>query len=189
MFVRGDKVTNLHSQYRMKSKMYKVKMFVISVIVALAAGSAYAQTPKLIKQNDAWGAFQYNDQKDGRICYALSVPTSLKPTNRNHGDVFFMVSQRPGENKGLEPQIKVGYSFKEKTDITIDVDGKKFIMFGHENYAWLKNLEDEKNLIRSMQRGKKMNVQATSRRGTKTEYAYSLTGVTAALKEVQKCKK
>ena len=60
-------------------------------------------------------------------------------------------------------------------------------MFGHENFAWLKNISDEANFINAMRLGSNMDITATSRRGNQTQYSFSLTVVTAMLREVQKC--
>ena len=79
--------------------------------------SAQAQTPTQIKQHKAWGAFSYQGG-DGKVCYVLSIPTDKLPAELNgravdHGDVFFMLAQHPGQNVRLEPQFTAGYSFQE----------------------------------------------------------------------------
>lgn len=57
------------------------------------------QQPQVIKQHNAWGAYTYNDARAGKICYVLSIPTVKEPSDRNHGDVFFLVSQKPDGSK------------------------------------------------------------------------------------------
>ena len=158
------------------------------LLLAASPVSALAQTPKPIKQHKAWGAYSYKDTNSGRICYILSIPTAKEPTDRDHGDVFFLISQKPNGASGYEPQVEVGYPLKEGSTVTVDVDGKKFDMFVQGNNAWLKDVAVEPELVAAMRAGSRMKVSGQSRRGTLTNYTYSLSGVTAALSEVNNCK-
>jgi len=157
-------------------------------MTTLVAAQAQAQTPKPIKQHAAWGAYSYNDARAGKICYILSVPTNKEPKDRDHGDVFFLVSQKPDGSKSYEPQVEVGYPLKTSAAVTITVDGKQFKMFSKGNNAWLEDVSQEPALVAAMRSGRSMKVSGQSTRGTQTSYTYSLSGVTAALKEVSNCK-
>ncbi|MEM1040895.1 MAG: invasion associated locus B family protein [Pseudomonadota bacterium] len=160
-----------------------------SAVMGVAAPqSAFAQTPTVIKQHNAWGAYTYNDARAGKICYVLSIPTVKEPTDRNHGDVFFLVSQKPDGSTGFEPQVEVGYPLKEDTQVTVTVDGKTFELFAKGNNAWVRDVAQEPALVNAMRAGSSMKVSGQSSRGTKTSYTYSLSGVTAALKEASNCK-
>jgi invasion protein IalB len=46
---------------------------------------------------------------------------------------------------------------------------------------------EEPQMVSAIRKGADMLVEATSRRGTATSYSYSLSGITAALKQVAKC--
>ncbi|MEP1207067.1 MAG: invasion associated locus B family protein [Rhizobiaceae bacterium] len=150
--------------------------------------AAMAQTPKAIKQHKAWGAYTYNDARAGKICYILSIPTVKEPSDRDHGDVFFLVSQKPDGSTRFEPQVEVGYPLKSNVDVTVTVDGKTFKMFSKGNNAWMSDISQEPALVAAMRSGRTMKVAGESVRGTQTSYTYSLSGVTAALKEVSNCK-
>jgi len=154
----------------------------IPALLALAFTSvaASAQTPALISQHNAWATYSYGGAK-GKVCYALSKPTKLAPTDRNHGDVFFFVSNRPGENVDNEPSVIVGYSFREGSSVALDVDGKKFVMFTNKDGAWVRNAAEERQLVAAMKAGREMIVSGVSARGTQTTYTFSLSGVTAAI--------
>lgn len=167
-------------------------MFVRRIITALAivlsgVGAASAQTPTRIEQFQAWGAYSYKSN-GGTVCYVLAVPTSKQPANVDHGDIFFIVSQRPGQNISYEPQAMVGYSLKEGSKVNVDIDGKNFVMFTKDKAAWVENAAQEPALVAAMKGGHQMSVKATSARGTGTSYTYSLSGVSAALKKIESCK-
>ena len=167
----------------------------IAKTIALASSRAVvpvralAQTPKPIKQHNAWGAYTYNDTQAGKICYILSIPTDKQPTDRDHGDVFFLVSQKPDGSGRFEPQVEVGYPLQANADVLVNIDGKEFKMFSQGNNAWLSDVKQEPDLVAAMRAGRSMKVSGKSSRGTNTSYTYSLSGVTAALGEVTKCKK
>lgn len=166
-----------------------LKALAISAIcVAVPVTGALAQTPKPIKQHKAWGAYTYNDARAGKICYILSIPTVKEPTDRDHGDVFFLVSQKPDGSAAFEPQVEVGYPLKVESGVTVTVDGKTFKMFAKGNNAWMTNISEEPALVAAMRNGRTMKVSGQSTRGTRTTYTYSLSGVTAALNEVSRCK-
>lgn len=166
-------------------------MFGKTIAIALTALFAMtvvasAQSPARIKQFDAWGAYAY-DSGAGKVCYVLSVPTVKTPTDVNHGDIFFLISQRPGQNISYEPQAMMGYPLKESSKVEVIVDGKKFTLFTRGNSAWVENAAEEPQLVAAMRAGSNMQVKAISRRGTETSYTYSLKGVTAALNQVNNC--
>ena len=171
--------------------MIKAMLKTVSLVAFLAAvpsGAAMAQTPKAIKQHKAWGAYTYQDARAGKICYVLSIPTTKEPADRDHGDVFFLVSQKPDGSKGYEPQVEVGYPLKEKSEVTVNIDGKSYVMFTQGNNAWLKDVSKEPELVDAMKAGRTMKVSGQSKRGTQTSYTYSLSGISAALREVANCK-
>ena len=150
-------------------------------------GTASAQTPNRIQQFKAWGAYSYK-QGVATVCYVLSVPTTKEPASVDHGDIFFIVSQRPGQNISYEPQAMMGYTMQTNSKVTVTIDNKNFTMFTKDKAAWVENAAEEPALVAAMRTGQKMSVSAVSGRGTKTSYAYSLQGISAALKQVESCK-
>jgi hypothetical protein len=165
-----------------------VRKFATALTLVLAtAGVASAQSPTRIQQFNAWGAYSYQ-ATGGKVCYVLSIPKEKAPSSVDHGDIFFLVSQRPGQNISYEPQAMMGYQLKENSKVNVVIDGRTFVMFTKGNSAWVENAAEEPALVAAMKSGKDMSVQATSRRGTGTTYSYSLSGISAALKQIEGCK-
>jgi invasion protein IalB len=186
-------------------------MFVRSLAIALSlvvtgAGIASAQTkkpaaqattqqqaapassaPTRIQQFQAWGAYSYKSGAS-TVCYVLSVPTEKKPANIDHGENFFIVSQRPGQNISYEPQAMMGYTVKDGSKIEVVIDNKTFVMFTKDKAGWVENAAQEPALVAAMKGGHSMTVNATSRKGTATSYSYSLSGISASLKQIEACK-
>jgi len=165
------------------------KKLAVGLLAAMAvASSAFAQSPTRIEQFKAWGAYYYQGSA-GKVCYVLTVPDpkQLSPANVDHGDVFFLVTQRPGQNISYEPQAMLGYELQDGSKVTINIDGKQFVMFTKGKSAWLENAAEEPALVAAMRSGRAMSMGAVSKKGTKTGYVFSLQGISAALKKIENC--
>jgi hypothetical protein len=163
----------------------------ISILSGLAliavSAPALAQSATKIKQHDAWGTYSYQ-AGNGKVCYVLTVPTDKQPTNLDHGDIFFFVSQKPGQNISYEPQFIASYNFQENSKVQVSVGNKSFAMFTRGKSAWMENAAEEPALIAAMKGGAEMKVAAKSGRGNPTNYTFSLKGISAALQSISTCK-
>lgn len=160
----------------------------LATLIILAAIPAAAQTSQRLQQFSAWGTFSYKNQNEGTVCYVLSVPETKEPNSLDHGDIYFIVSMKPGQNVSYEPQFVTSYTMKENSKVTVNTGDKDFTMFVQGKYAWLENAAEEPQLIAAMRAGANMQVSAVSGRGNSTKYSFSLKGVTAALKSISECK-
>lgn len=161
--------------------MLKRVVILAALVSIFATGAAVAQTskPTLVQKYNDWEVYSYDGQS-GKICYALSRPKDSQPSDRDHGDVFFFVSNRPSEGVKGETSMLVGYTFKENSSVTVDVDGQKFTLFTKGDGAWMENPAQEASLLAAMRKGRAMSASGQSTRGTNTSYRFSLSGVTAA---------
>ncbi len=102
-----------------------------ALLACLAIGHNRCRTgADRIEQFKAWGRHFYQGAS-GKVCYVLTVPDpkQLTPPKVDHGDVFFLVTQRPAQNISYEPQAMVGYEMQAGSKVTIKVDDKTFTMF------------------------------------------------------------
>lgn len=158
-----------------------------SLAAAGLAGPALAQSATRISQQGDWGVYSYV-QNNAKVCYVLTVPKDEQPNTLDHGDMFFFVSQKPGQNVSFEPQFIAGYNFKEGSTVQVKVGNKSFSMFTRGSSAWMENAAEEPLLIAAMKGGADMQVSATSGRGNPTKYLFSLRGISAALESIASCK-
>ena len=147
-------------------------MGVAAAMVMLSGLSAQAAEPKRMLSE--------RDGDKGRTCFISSLPTKSKgkydPNNR--GEVRVFVSHGPGKAERNVVQFTAGYKHKKHSDVTVNIDGRKFTLFTIEGRAYAESEEDDIAMIRAMKRGTKMTVVGTSSRGTKTTDTYSLSGFT-----------
>ena len=168
------------------TRTFTIAALALAAAVAAPAASALAQKPTPIKQFNQWGAYSFNDKSRGKVCYILATPSAKKPADRDHGDVFFLVSKKP-KGDDYESQIEVGYPLKDGEDVAVEIGGRTFSMFSKDNNAWLKDTGEESSLVTAMRKGATMEVKGMSKKGTRTTYTYSLSGVTAALAAIKGC--
>lgn len=157
--------------------------------LGLAVSGAAAQSSGKTGMFDAWGTYVHS-AGGKKTCYILSapIPNSPKPLGLDHGNNYFLVSQKPGENVSFEPQFIAGYNMLENGKVIVSIDAKSFSMFTRGKSAWMENAAEEPSLIAAMKNGKTMKIAAKSGRGNDTSYEFSLKGVTKALQQIQACK-
>lgn len=160
---------------------------VSGLVLAFGALPAHAQSATKIGQHNAWGTYSYQSG-NGKVCYVLTVPTEKKPDSLNHGDIFFFVSQRPGQQVTYEPQFIASYDFQANSKVTVTVGARNFSMFTKGKSAWVENAAEEPQLIAAMKGGADMKIAAKSARGNPTNYSFSLKGISAALSSIASCK-
>ena len=162
-----------------------------SVCFALAAAPAGAQEIKQLGTFKAWTAWTGADA-NGAMCYISAQPEDWSPKEVNgspvrRSPIHFLVINRKGLGTKNEVQTQVGYPFHPtNATVTATVDGKTFPMVTEGEAAWLAVEADEANFVEALKAGTKLTVNGTSQKGNKMVDSYSLSGVTAALGEINK---
>ena len=147
-----------------------------------------AAAPKQLGNYKKWTAYTMTDQT-GRVCYMFSNPTDMLPKGVNRGEVFFLVTHRPGADVVNEISIQTGYTFRKDSTVDAAIGSTKYDMFTELDGAWLRTAEEERKMIESMKKGSTMKVSGFSNRGTNTKDTYSLSGFTAAYNAISRaCK-
>ena len=97
-------------------------ILVLTGLLLAAAGPALAQTARKMAEHGDWATYSYQAQ-NGKVCYVLTVPkpNSMQPGNLDHGDMFFFVSQRPGQSISYEPQFIAGYTLREGSKVAVTI--------------------------------------------------------------------
>jgi hypothetical protein len=157
-----------------------VGVIIASLLISITCTQA---TPRLLSQHGAWGVYSY--RSDITRCYVLSVPVSKLPAGVDHGANFVIISRTPDDQ---QPEAIMGYRLKPGSDINVVIAKQRFSMFTKDDKAWLSSAEEDRAMVSAMRAARQMKLLATSRRGTRTQYAYSLMGLTAALKASKSCK-
>jgi hypothetical protein len=124
--------------------------------------------------------------KGEKACYIASQPKKDEGKYKKRGEIYAMVTHRPGDKVRDEVSLSAGYRYKAESRIEVAIDSSKFELFPHEDTAWVPDSEGDKKLVAAMRAGKTMVVRGTSARGTATKDTYSLTGFTKAYRAASK---
>ncbi|CAN7645102.1 invasion associated locus B family protein [Bosea sp. LjRoot90] len=151
-----------------------------------AAAPAFSAPVQPIGQFKQWNAAAY-DGSNGKRCYIVSSPGTEKPDTLRHGDVFFFVQTAPSAQSRTESSFQTGYDFAKDSTVTVTIGDETFRMLTSGNNAWLQRLEREGELLAAMKAGDEMVLAARSARGNETSYTFSLEGVTAASRLLERC--
>jgi hypothetical protein len=161
-----------------------------SQAAAPAAPSVGGAQPTLLGQFADWGA--YTASPAGRkVCFALARPGSSQtnPAGRPRDPAHIFISTRPADQVKDEVSLIIGYTFKDKSNATVEVGSTKFNLYTEKDGAWISNAADEARLIDAMRKGSELVVKGTSARGTQTTDNFSLKGISQALERVaQECR-
>lgn len=160
-----------------------------SVLALACAPSAMAQDAAPVFQgaHSDWRVFT-RGEGDARVCYALATPREALPRNVDHGDVFFLVASWANGDASEQPSFKAGYALRPDSPPQARVGSDRFAMFVADQEGFIEAPRDEDRLVDAMRRGSSMRIEAMSDRGTATVYEFSLSGITAALRDAaQRC--
>ncbi|AHF88196.1 signal peptide protein (plasmid) [Rhizobium leguminosarum bv. trifolii WSM1689] len=162
--------------------MKKLASLAIAASMPLTAHAA----ARMVSQSGDWGVYSFVRNKSP-VCYALSVPKESAPANVDHGKNYFLIAPA-AKGSGNEPEAIFGYPLKSGSTIEASIGELTFKMFVKDNSAWVSDAALEPEFVNALRSGSQMTLHATSARGTRTTYTYSLTGVTAALERVAHCR-
>lgn len=146
---------------------------------------AYAAQPKQISKNGAWTSYVLKE-KGSKVCYMVSKPIKAQGKYTSRGEIFALITHRPSEGTKDVFSYITGYTYKQGSDATATVDGKRYVLFTQDDTAWTPDAKADLKLARAIQQGTKMVVKGTSVRGTLTTDTYSLKGSGAAYKAISR---
>ena len=160
-----------------------LRLGLIAAALLVTAPAAMAQAPDFRGQHNDWRVFT-RGSGDDRVCYAVTRPTDSRPGDVNHGEVYFLVSSWATGAAREQPSFMAGYELRPDNPPRARIGTERVTFFVSEQEGFVEERRDEARLVDAMRRGATMRVEAVSARGTNTAYIFSLSGVTAALRQV-----
>lgn len=168
------------------SRLGRVLGLVACFAVPSLGAPAIAQETTNLGTFKVWTAWKGKDAS-GDMCYISSQPEKSAPEGVKRGPINFLVIHRKGLGTRNEVQTLIGYPFNTSSaSASATVDGKTYPMVTEGEAAWLASAGDEAAFVEALKAGSTLVVKGTSQRGTITTDTYSLSGVTAAMTEIDK---
>ncbi len=156
-------------------------LLALSVLLGALPGT----TPATAAQIETIGVFQdwtayRSGSGSGRVCYVASKPQKDEGKYTKRGEIYTMVTHRPGAKSFNVVSVHTGYKYKKGSTAEVAIGAATFALFTHEETAWATDSADDKALVRAMRAGSKMIIRGRSWRDTATKDTYSLIGFSAA---------
>lgn len=162
------------------------------LLLAIALTSSIATTviaaDKSLGIFKVWSAMSFAED-DKTVCMIWSQPEKTEGKYKKRGEIFVFITHRPSDGEMNKVSFETGYTFKDSSEIRVAIDGKAYTLYTDGSTAWSYNGKDDSRMVKAMRAGRRMMVEGTSNRGTKTRDTYSLGGFTAAHNAINKaCK-
>ncbi|NKB48004.1 MAG: hypothetical protein GKS02_01435 [Alphaproteobacteria bacterium] len=156
----------------------------LAATVTITGTPVHAQEAKLIGRFGDWEAYTRGGKND-RFCYIVSKPKEASLRSRR-GDIFLLIWHRPAKKEFDVVQVDAGYSFKKESEVEVKVGGDEWNLFTRDGNAWTYKGDDDAKIVEAMRKGARMTVKGTSSRNNPTTDSYSLKGVSAAHRAMNK---
>jgi hypothetical protein len=148
-------------------------------LLALFSSAAVAAQPERVAVSQSWSVYRIGTGA-GRECFVHAKPVKSEGKYTQRGEVMVQVSNRPAQRVSDEVSFTAGYTFKPGSLLVVEIDGRKFELFTHEDRAYARDAAADRALAEAMKRGQSMVARGTSSRGTSTIDRYSLAGFSRA---------
>jgi hypothetical protein len=133
----------------------------------------------------SWSSYTY-PESGSKVCFMASKPTKSLPAGARRGEIYAMVTHRPGQNSRGVVSFVAGYTFKSNSEVELTIGNQRFSLFTDGDTAWARDDTADRAILQAIRAGASMTVVGTSSRGTKTTDTYSLAGSSAALEAINK---
>lgn len=165
---------------------FRTVLPVIALTLFLTA-PAFAQDskPASIGKFGAWEAFSFTENGK-RVCYMASRPMKDEGNYSQRGDIYALITHRPGEKSRDVFSYVTGYPYKGNTPAKLVIDSREFDLFTEGETAWTYDAETDGTVAKAIQSGSRMIVKGVSSRGTETKDTYSLSGSSKAYEAISK---
>lgn len=166
-----------------------------TAIVAAAASAAPAQqqqkaagtrtATEVLGTAGVWSAYAARDAT-GRVCYLAGEPQKGEGAVAGRHQPIAMVTHRPAEQIANVVSFVEGYPLKPGSDVALDVDGRKFLLFVQGDSAWAQTSELDRAITTALSRGRIVVVRGEAANGRTTTDVYDLAGFAKALVLIDK---
>ncbi|MEL6830664.1 MAG: invasion associated locus B family protein [Pseudomonadota bacterium] len=153
--------------------------FLLSVALVIPASAS----PTAVARYKDWSVFT-EDIGGERACYAVTEATDKAPRSADHGSVWFYVSSWQSGKARNQPSLRVGYELRADLPGKAQIGRRSWTLFGVGSEAFSQD-QDDPALVRALERGSELRVEATSDRNTRVTYHFSLSGSSDAIQKAE----
>ena len=107
------------------------------LVFFLSIGNVYAmEAPRLLGEYGDWSAYTYKENGKN-VCYMASTPKKDEGKYTQRGDIYAVVTHRPGEKSFDVVNFVAGYTYKKGSKVEIKIGKETFTnIFTDADKAW-----------------------------------------------------
>jgi hypothetical protein len=160
----------------------------IGFLLALVSVAAAQEGPKPVGTFERWTAYSYAERGQP-VCYAAASPAKSDGKLAKRGDVFMLVTHRPGQKTLDVVSFVAGYPFKKGDQAELTIGKDTFKLFTEQARAWAPDDKTDHAIVQAMAKGNEMAVRGNPERGAAMTDIFSLKGFAKAYEAIGKaCK-
>ena len=157
-----------------------------AAFLLLAAASPAGAVDELLDRFQAWDAVATTQGKS-KVCYVASLPIKSEGDYERRGEASVLITHWPDQKRFSVLTVNAGYEYKKDSTVTLRIDNNhRFTLFTKGETAWTESPAADNTVAGYMRAGQRMMVTGVSARGTETVDTYDLSGITAAMREIDK---
>lgn len=151
--------------------------------LAVASGTASAQSTKPLGKFGAWEGYAYSEGGD-KVCYAAAQADKTQGGDKGRMPTGIAITHRP-KSPG-EVSVSAPYGLKKGGEVEVQVGAMKHGFIIQGTAAWAKDAAADKALVAGMLKGKDLQVRATPAKGQPVTDSIPLKGFPEALAAIDK---
>ncbi len=163
-----------------------VRALAAAVLLVGGTGAAAAQSVQALGEFRDWAAYSAAEGA-GRVCFAMSKPTSVSPQVDGYTQAYLYLTNRPAEGVTNELNLVAGFEFAPDQPARVSVGSASFELFTQKDAAWLLDAAQSETLAAAIRAGATLAIEGTSDKGLLVTETFSLSGATAASRAIGGC--
>ena len=160
-------------------------LYISFIVVFISFAARSAEDLKSTGKFKDWEAFTVTEN-NSKICFAQSIPILRAPKKFERNPSRLFISFRPNNNTKDEVSATSGYAFQEGKIVKAKSGKKTFDFFVQENFAWIRDHEEEQKFIQAMKKASRVMIIGRTDKGKQTIDHYSLMGFSSAYNTAKK---
>lgn len=162
-----------------------IAMGLLASVLVCAPVPAFAQSVRLIGDFQQWSAYTTSEGAS-KLCFAMSKPSQTDPLPDDFTAAYLYLTNRPSENIVSELNLIAGYDFATDAPAVMSIGTADYTLFTSKDAAWLQDPAAADAVAGSMRAGSSLTIEGSSARGVKVRQTFSLSGVTAASRAIDR---
>lgn len=155
------------------------------IVMATSITAVHAQSVRLLGDFRDWSSYATNET-GGKLCFVLSKPKDVRPSPSGYTQSYLYLTHRPAEGVQNEFNFVAGYDLAPEQAPIVTIGGRSFDLFVDSDAAWLDDPALSGDVAGNMRAGSSMSIKIIAADGTEVIETFSLSGVTAASRAIDR---